>query len=87
MELGYKGPEGALVEMSSVGLRNTMKNKADEDTRRACYLGLRSIGPFICANGFPEIVKTRNKMAKMLGYEDFYDYKVQVRGRTLTHAQ
>lgn len=31
----------------------------------------------MCDNGFPEIVRARNQMAKMLGYEDFYDYKVQ----------
>lgn len=65
-----------LVEMSSVGLRNTMKNAKDEATRRACYDGLRGIGPFICENGFTEIVKMRNRMAKCLGYADFYDYKV-----------
>ena len=28
------------------------------------------------SNGFVELVKARNTMAKALGYEDFYDYKV-----------
>ena len=28
------------------------------------------------ANGFVELVKARNAMAKSLGYLDYYDYKV-----------
>lgn len=37
--------------------------------------GLRSIGPFVGPQ-FIEIVKERNRLARLLGYEDFYDYKV-----------
>ena len=44
--------------------------------RRACWEGLRTIGDFVLANGFVELVAARNKMAKALGYADFYDYKV-----------
>ena len=43
---------------------------------QACWEGLRAIGPFVTGNGFVELVKARNSMAKALGYEDFYDYKV-----------
>ena len=37
---------------------------------------MRSIGPFVLSNGFVELIVHRNKMAKKLGYVDFYDYKV-----------
>lgn len=37
--------------------------------------GMRSIGPYVSAE-FAEIVKVRNKLAKLLGFQDFYDYKV-----------
>jgi hypothetical protein len=78
MTLGYKSPndEGKLVETSSVGLANIMSTNPDEATRRAAYEGLRTIGPFVCDNGFVEIIKLRNKLAKSLGFEDYYDYKV-----------
>jgi len=33
--------------------------------------GLRSIGPFV-AEPFIEIVKLRNRLAKLMGFEDFY---------------
>ena len=37
--------------------------------------GMRTVGPHV-ASRFCEIVKLRNKLARNLGYEDFYDYKV-----------
>ena len=76
MELGYKDSNGDFHAMSSVGLRNLMRTSPDEATRKAAYDGLRSIGPFVCSHGFVDIVKLRNKMAKQLGFEDYYDYKV-----------
>lgn len=36
---------------------------------------MRTVGPHVAAK-FCEIVKLRNKLARNLGYEDFYDYKV-----------
>lgn len=29
------------------------------------------------APGFAEIIKERNKLARLMGFEDFYDYKVR----------
>mmetsp|Transcript_11142 Transcript_11142/g.34395 ORF Transcript_11142/g.34395 Transcript_11142/m.34395 type:complete len:623 (-) Transcript_11142:38-1906(-) len=76
MALGYKDPAtGALVEKSSVGLRTLMRTSDDEAVRKAAWEGLRSIGDFVLED-FCEMVKLRNAMAKTLGYEDFYDYKV-----------
>jgi hypothetical protein len=75
LKLGAHLKDG-FVEMSSVGLRNKMRTSPDEAERKACYEGLRSIGPFVCSNGFVEVVKARNAMAKALGYVDYYDYKV-----------
>jgi len=67
---------GEFVELSSVGLRNKMRVDQAEPVRQACWEGLRTIGDFVTANGFVDLVKNRNRMAKALGYEDFYDYKV-----------
>lgn len=75
MRLGAELADG-FMELSSVGLRMKMTTDAEESVRKACFEGLKSIGPFVCENGFVEIVKKRNQMAKELGYVDFYDYKV-----------
>ena len=68
--------DGKFEEMSSVGLRNKVRVDADEKVRKACYEGLATIGDFVTANGFVELVKVRNRMAKKLGFINFYDYKV-----------
>ena len=67
---------GEFVELSSVGLRARMRVDSDEAARKACYDGVKTIGDFVTANGFVELVKARNAMAKSLGYVDYYDYKV-----------
>jgi hypothetical protein len=36
---------------------------------------MRGIGPFV-AEKYLVIVKKRNELARLLGYQDFYDYKV-----------
>lgn len=68
--------DGSFAELSSVGLRSKMRVDPREEVRRACWDGMRTIGDFVLANGFVELVRARNRMAKALGYEDFYDYKV-----------
>eukprot|EP00238_Polyblepharides_amylifera_P000408 CAMPEP_0196573684 /NCGR_PEP_ID=MMETSP1081-20130531/3543_1 /TAXON_ID=36882 /ORGANISM="Pyramimonas amylifera, Strain CCMP720" /LENGTH=627 /DNA_ID=CAMNT_0041891487 /DNA_START=175 /DNA_END=2058 /DNA_ORIENTATION=+ len=76
MALGYTDPHtGAFMPGSSVLLRTTMRTNDDETVRKACYEGMCTIGSFV-AEEFAQIVKARNAMAKKLGYEDFYDYKV-----------
>jgi oligoendopeptidase F len=63
--------DGSFCELSSVGLRNKMRVDPDEAVRKACWEGLRTIGDFVTANGFVELVRSRNQMAKALGYIDY----------------
>eukprot|EP00613_Pedinella_sp_CCMP2098_P071754 CAMPEP_0171926854 /NCGR_PEP_ID=MMETSP0993-20121228/25253_1 /TAXON_ID=483369 /ORGANISM="non described non described, Strain CCMP2098" /LENGTH=98 /DNA_ID=CAMNT_0012565759 /DNA_START=73 /DNA_END=366 /DNA_ORIENTATION=- len=58
--------ETGFVELSPVGLRSAMRVDSNELVRKACYQGLCKIGSFVLANGFVELVKTRNAMAKEL---------------------
>ncbi|KAI9353858.1 oligoendopeptidase [Obelidium mucronatum] len=75
-KLGYKDPvSGTFVEASSVQLRSIMRTSENEALRKACFDGMRSIGPFV-APQFVEIVKLRNKLARSLGFECYYDMKV-----------
>eukprot|EP00879_Flechtneria_rotunda_P031515 GHRR01034434.1.p1 GENE.GHRR01034434.1~~GHRR01034434.1.p1 ORF type:complete len:600 (+),score=162.71 GHRR01034434.1:561-2360(+) len=76
MKLGYTDPEtGSFTPASSVQLRNLMRVADNEAVRKSAYEGLRSVGPFVC-EAFLKIVKDRNKLARLLGYQDFYDMKV-----------
>ena len=50
-------PDGTVEKMSSVALRQKIRNDEDEDRRKAAYEGIREIGPFAADNGFCDIVK------------------------------
>ena len=79
MTLGYKDPKTEKFVKSSYGdLSLTMVTAKEEAMRQAAWEGLAEIGPFVLENGFLEIVQLRNKLAHKLGYEDYYDYKVQL---------
>lgn len=77
MNLGYIDHDGSFKVASSVQLRTLMRTSDNGSIRRSAYEGLRSVGKFVCENGFLNIVKLRNKLAKMLEFEDYYDYTVQ----------
>ena len=66
MKLGYE-KDGEFKQMSSVALRNVMRTSDDEDDRKLAYNAMNGIGEFVLDNGFTEVIKKRNKLAKMLG--------------------
>ena len=79
MELGFVDPDtGALVRASSVKLSTMLRTDPDERRRRAAWEGLRSIEPFVLDHGFLDVVRMRNRFARMQGYVDYYDYRLRV---------
>ncbi len=77
MELGYRDPAaGAFTRASSVKLGLLVRTAPDEALRRAAYQGLKSIEGHVLEHGFLELVRGRNRLARLLGYEDYYDFKV-----------
>jgi Zn-dependent oligopeptidase len=76
MELGYSRPsDGVFVAASSVLLRTTMRTSSDEALRKACYDGVRTIGPAVLP-ALCEVVKMRGELARSQGFATFYDAKV-----------
>ena len=75
-ELGYTDADGKFVSATPTVLRTKIRSSDDEAVRKSCWETLRSSGPFLCDNGFPTIIAERNRFARTLGYEDFYDMKV-----------
>lgn len=79
MKLGFIDPKtGQLERASSVQLALMARTDPDEPRRKAAFEGLASIEPFVLAHGFLEIVKKRNRLARLLGYEDYYAWRVAV---------
>lgn len=79
MNLGFVDPDtGAFQQASSVKLSLMMRTEHDERRRRAAFDGLRSVETFVLEHGFLEVVAMRNRLGRLLGYEDYYDWKVHI---------
>jgi hypothetical protein len=77
MKLGYVTDGGVIEAASSIALGNSLRTDPDPLRRRAAFEGLRSIETFVLDHGFAELLKIRNRFARALGFEDFYEYKTQ----------
>ena len=79
MGLGYKDPKsGEFSRASSVKLRLMAMTDPDEGVRKAAWEGLRSIENYVLDHGFIEVIKERNRLGRLMGYRDYYDWKVQM---------
>lgn len=77
MALGYADPDtGEHVAAGSNRLALLVANDPDARVRKAAHEGLRSVERMVLANGFLELVKLRNRLGRMQGFEDYYDWKV-----------
>ncbi len=75
---GYLHPKtGEFVEASTNKMRINMRTDADESVRKACFEALEKL-PLDTLDDYVEIIKGRNEFARVLGYEDFYDYKIHL---------
>ena len=78
MNLGYTDPtSGEFVACSSVKLGTILGADADEGMRKAAWEGIRAIEPYVLENGYLEVIRARNRLGRMLGGEDYYDWKVR----------
>lgn len=74
---GYTDPyTKKFVLASAVHMREIMSTNPDEKIRKACFDGREKLATGV----LPEYIKLiglRNQYARLLGYTDFYDFKVQ----------
>jgi Zn-dependent oligopeptidase len=74
---GYHDPKtGQFVEASENKMRSLMSTDPDEAVRKACFDAMQKL-PYDTLDLYVELLKIRNQFARTLGYEDFYDYKLQ----------
>src|SRR5207244_3666525 len=77
LELDYADASGARVKAGLVKLGTLLGTDPSESVRRSAWEGLRRIEPFVLDAGFLEVVKMRNRLGRMLGAEDYYDWKTK----------
>lgn len=57
-------------------LLTNMANNDDEACRQSSLQALRASEQWLLNNGFPALVKLRNRFARSMGFRNFFDYKV-----------
>lgn len=69
-------------EEASLGMLSTnLGTNPDETARKSSHDALRELEHWVLANGFLGIVAKRNELARSLGFEDYFDYKVRLNER------
>ncbi len=89
-EKRYKGMDSYVdpyskkkITVSENQLRSMMRNDDDEKVRKACWQALERKA-VVTAGDFVQLVRLRNEFARLLGYRNFYAYKLMVdEGMTL----
>ncbi|MES2213716.1 MAG: M3 family metallopeptidase [Patescibacteria group bacterium] len=74
---GYVDPLTKQFILASRNKMGTMvRTNPDEKIRKACFDALQEIATTLVSE-YIEVVNLRNEYARILGYEDFYAYKVE----------
>lgn len=74
---GYIDPYSKkFVEASSVQIRTMIGTNPDEKIRKACFDAKEKMASSVLKE-YIKVIGLRNQYAKILGFADFYDFKVQ----------
>ncbi|MHB0978076.1 MAG: M3 family metallopeptidase [Minisyncoccota bacterium] len=74
---GYTDPyTNKFVSASILRMGTMQRTHDDEFVRKACYEAKEKLAQSFIKE-YIEIVRLRNQYARLMGYEDFYDYKVR----------
>lgn len=76
-DYGYVDAAGQRVELNAISAALSVRNNPDADARERAFGSLRGYEKHILANGWIEIVKKRNEVAKQLGFKNFYEWKLK----------
>ena len=75
---GYIDPmTGKFVEMSENQMATMMGTNDDEAVRKACFEAIEKSAVAV-VDDYVKLIGLRNKYAKEMGYDDFYDYKLRM---------
>ncbi len=86
LELRVRTASGATRPASMPELGVILATDPDEAVRRSAWDALRTVETHVLDRGFLDVVRQRNALGRMLGAEDYYDWKVR-RVEGLTKAE
>lgn len=75
---GYIDPSTTMfVKKSENAMRGLSVTENSEDIRKACFVAMQELAEN-AIDDYVTLVGLRNEFARVIGYEDFYDYKLQL---------
>jgi len=77
LTLNYINEENQTTEASTLVLRSNLATNKNEAVRKSSHEGFLTLEKWVVNNGYIDLVKQRNRFARLLGYENFFDYSVQ----------
>jgi Zn-dependent oligopeptidase len=77
LELSYEDEHGRRTPASSVRLGALLRSSTSARVRRSAWDGLRAIERGVLRAGFLDVLRMRNRLGRMLGAEDYYDWKTR----------
>ncbi len=77
---------GREAEATLGSLATNLAANPDETARRSSLASLRGLEGWVLANGFLDIVRARNELARSQGRSDYFDYKVR-KSEAMSSAQ
>ena len=75
--MSYIDEAGNSAEGSLPVMGANIRTSANENTRITSHQALLDLEQWLLNNGFIELVKLRNKFARSLGYDTFFDYSIE----------
>jgi oligoendopeptidase F len=76
LQLTHIDDRGERVPATLGELMTNQANNADEKGRQSSQQALRELEQWLLRNGFPTLVRLRNRFARQMGYRNYFDYKV-----------
>lgn len=81
LALIHENEAGDREEATLAMLATNQITNPREDRRRSSHEAFRELERWVLGNGYLDVVALRNRFARALGYEDFFDYKVRTHDR------
>ncbi|RKF20354.1 peptidase M3 [Alginatibacterium sediminis] len=73
----YTNENGESVAASLPVLASTIRASSSEAVRQSAHNALVELEQWLLNNGFLDLVKLRNRFARSLGYNNFFDYSIE----------
>ncbi len=81
LKLHYVDDSQKEIEASTNVLRTHIAASTSETIRKSSHAAMLKLEQWVLASGFIEMIKKRNEFARALGFQNYFEYRVQLNER------